>query len=105
MRSCSVRFTVTLTLPGTPAEGTSVRTYWKLSAPVSPACGRYVNLPFDSIVTLPPAVVVQTNGAVVSAQPTIPVTTRGSPSGSVSLSSTPNVEVVVSATNGVAGPA
>src|SRR5262245_32719230 len=87
--SSSVKLTVTLTLCGTPAEGTSVRTYWKLSAPESPAWGRYVNRPFDSIVTLPPAVVVQTNGAVVSTQPTIPVTIRGLPSGSVSLSRTP----------------
>ena len=64
-----------------------------------------MNRPFDSIVTLPPPVVAQTNGGVTSPQVTMPTTEIGLPSGSVSLSSTPKVEVVVSATNGVDGPA
>src|SRR5688500_12794004 len=53
------------------------------------------------MLTFAPLPRVQSNGAVVSLQPTTPVTIVGSPSGSVSLSRTPLPDGVVSPTYGV----
>src|SRR6266568_2316080 len=77
--------------------------YWK-EALLTPGAGMKLNVPFAFIDSLPEAK-VQSNGAVVSPQPTMPVTTSGSPSTSVSLWSTPRPDGVVRTTLGVAAAA
>src|ERR1043165_4498943 len=79
--------TVPVELAGTPNDGWSVTTYWNVAL-VTPAAGLKLNVPFAFIDSVPEAN-VQSNGAVLSAQPTMPVTTSGSPSASVSLCRTP----------------
>src|SRR6185436_12244752 len=77
--------------------------YWN-EALVAPGAGMKLNVPFAFIDRVPEAR-VQSNGAVVSPQPTMPVTTMESPSGSVSLCSTPRPDGVVRTTVGVAAAA